>query len=56
MFAIAFGVFVFVALSVAACRAVDTIRAAESKAPRAREVTSYTGPIYNRHGRETESR
>ncbi len=55
MFTIAFGVFLFVSLSVAACRGLDAIRASESKAPRS-EVTSYRGPIYNRHGREVERR
>lgn len=52
--AIAIGIFLFVALSVAACRAVDTLRA--YKAPRKPEVTSYRGPVYSRHGNEMESR
>lgn len=54
MFGLVIGIFLFVALSVAACRAIDTLRAAKSD--RAREVTSYNGPIYNRHGRELESK
>lgn len=53
--AIAIGIFLFVALSVAACRAVDTLRAAE-KADRKAEVTSYRGPVYSRHGNEMESK
>lgn len=55
MFAVAFGIFLFVSLSVAACRAVDVIRSHDAKAPRAREVTSYKGPLYSSRGRETES-
>lgn len=55
MFSIAFGIFLFVSLSVAACRGLDAIRASERKADKS-EVTSYVGPIYNRHGRELERR
>jgi len=52
--AIAIGIFLFVALSVAGCRAIDTLR--NHKAPRNPEVTSYRGPFYSRHGNEMESR
>ena len=50
--AIAIGIFLFVALSVGACRAVDMLRSA----PTSRQVkpTRYNGPIYNRHGNEVE--
>lgn len=50
--AIAIGIFLFIALSVAGCRALDTV--SHKAAKRSREVTSYTGPLYNQHGRETE--
>lgn len=46
------GIFLFVALSVAACRALDAIRSHDAKAPRKPEVTSYRGPVYSRHGNE----
>lgn len=54
MFAIGIGIFLFVALSVAGCRGLDASRAV--KPSRKAEVTPYTGPIYNRHGREVEPR
>lgn len=55
MFAIAIGIFLFIALSVAACRAVDTLRSRDAKHARKGEVIPYVGPVYNRHGREMES-
>lgn len=55
MLSLTIAAFLFVTLSVAACRAVDTLRAAE-KADRKAEVTSYRGPVYSRHGNEMESR
>lgn len=54
MFAIGIGIFLFVALSVAGCRALDASHAV--KPSRKPELTSYVGPIYNRHGREVEPR
>lgn len=56
MFAIAIGIFLFVALSVAACRGLDALRADAAKRKAPGEVSSYSGPIYNRHGREVERR
>lgn len=53
MLGLVIGIFLFVTLSVAACRAVDTLRAV--KADRVPEVTSYRGPVYSRHGNEMES-
>lgn len=50
--AIAIGIFLFVAFSVGGCRALDMWRA--SRPVRTPEVTSYNGPLYNRHGREVE--
>lgn len=46
------GIFLFVALSVGACRAVDMLRSA----PTSRQVkpTRYSGPVYSRHGNEVE--
>lgn len=52
MFAIAFGIFVFVALIVAGWRAFDRLdRAADAQRP-ARQCVAYTGPLYTAHGRE----
>jgi hypothetical protein len=52
MFAIAFGIFVFVALIVAGSRAIATLdRLAAARRP-ARQPVAYTGPLYNSHGRE----
>lgn len=52
--AIAIGAFLFVALAVAGCRAVDAFDVARRGKVRRRELVSrtYTGPLYNRHGRE----
>ena len=51
LFCIALGAFVFVALAVAGCRALDTLAAARRSAPRKPVVTPYRGPVYTRHGR-----
>ena len=47
---IAIFAFVFVALSVAGCRAIDTLERASREA-RKPNVTPYNGPLYSRHGR-----
>lgn len=54
LFCIALGVFLFVALSVAGCRALDTLAAAKAERPRKPVATRYRGPSYTRHGREIE--
>ena len=53
--AIAIGVFVFVALAVGGWRALDTIAASRAPGDREPQVTPYTGPRYNAHGREVTS-
>ncbi len=55
--AIAIGVFLFVALSVGACRTVDAMRRGKRiDAARLGRVTRvhYSGPVYTAHGREIE--
>lgn len=50
--AIAIGIFLFVAFTVGGLRVLK----ARTDVPVSREVTSYTGPLYNQHGRELESK
>lgn len=55
--AIAIGIFLFVALSVAGCRVLDAWRRnARIDRERLARVTRqhYTGPVYDRHGREID--
>lgn len=52
--AIAIGIFLFVALTVGGLRSLDAMR--RRSAERAKELTHYTGPRYNEHGRELESK